>query len=98
MTRLVGRMDNFPPGHPHGVSHEEPGGEIYECDPCNYMLRKEEVKAHEASWQHKKAVKLFPADPNIHRAQCDKCGEPATHIDTDESVNFSLSYCDNCHM
>jgi hypothetical protein len=79
---------NYPPGHPTGISRGEAGGEVYFCEPCNFLLTKEELLAHSET-----CPGAMPG-----RAECDKCGAPATHIETERAVNFHLPYCDNCHM
>lgn len=89
--RGFGGNSNFPPGHPTGVDHGEED-EIYYCEPCNYLLRKNEINEHENSWQHKKAAKLFGGNP-IQRDLCESCGEPCTHIDYDRSVNYTQAFC-----
>jgi hypothetical protein len=81
---------NYPPGHPTGTSRGEPG-EIYFCDNCNTLWEKGELIPNRRC--PTKGCSLV-----VERAECMKCGEPATHIDTDRAVNANEAFCDEHGM
>jgi hypothetical protein len=101
-------MFNFPPGHPTGVSRGEPGTGVFHCEPCYRLWATEDRDALKLRLQVKHGRTPTCPDCNhpLERAECEHwdrethaaCGQPATHIDIDRSVNCPGTYCDHHSM
>jgi hypothetical protein len=83
---------NYPPGHPMGVRHDECLREIYCCDPCNRVLELDELV------QEGDKQLCSYCRGEVQRAECETCGQPATHIDYDRSVNYNAPMCSKHYL
>src|ERR1700689_406476 len=88
MFNDFGGGSNYPPGHPTGLQHGHET-EVFYCDGCNTIWDREDlVRINQ--------VEVCPTCKNkdkLERADCEKCGAPATHIDLDRAVNAPGTYC-----
>lgn len=92
-------LSNYPPGHPTGTNFGDETRVFY-CEGCNRLWTPEDPGTLKLRLQlkHSKPVTCPSCDKPMDRASCERCDEPATHIDTDRAVNAHAAYCSKHSM
>ena len=82
-------LSNYPPGHPTGVyiGTRYGNANVFYCEGCNWLFEPDEVIAAAGYF-------ICPGCSNeVGIAECERCGDPATHVDCERDVNAYIAMC-----